>query len=387
MPNETREERREHSAASRRVLRTVLITLGIFAIAFLALYLLHNFATTLLALFGGILFGILLDGAAELAQRWLRLPRWAALTLVLVVLAGAIAIFGWCNGPRIVRQAEQLGEQLPKSAEVIRSWLEQSDWGKAILSAFPSASGLDLSLGAVVGPVSQLVSAVVEVVGGLLVIFFVGVYLAAEPRLYQRGLLALFSPEHRTRGRFVILAVRKALRWWLFGQAITMSVLGTLTTVALWLMHVPLALVLGVIAGFFLFVPYLGAVAAAIPACLIALLDHPMKAVWVALIYTGIHVLEGYTITPFVQKRAVKLPPALLLSVQVLSGTFFGLLGVIFSTPLVVVVIVLVQTLYLQDVLGEKVELLGEHGNTSAEKDSAVHEPAADPISSPSSGL
>jgi predicted PurR-regulated permease PerM len=361
MPEDTRKQRREEAASSRRVLRTVLITLGIIGIGFIALYLLHNFATTLLVLFGGILFGILLDGAAELVRRWMRLPHWAALTLVIVVLVGSVALFGWVNGPRIVHQAEQLGEQLPKSADVIRSWLRQTEVGKAILSAIPSASSIHLSLEGVIGPVSQVFSILTEIVAAILIVFFVGLYLAAEPDVYSAGVLALLSPEHRLRGKEVILAVRKALRWWLLGQAFTMSVLGTLTTIALWLLNIPLALVLGIIAGLFLFVPYLGAVAAAIPACLIALMESPMKAVWVALVYTGIHVLEGYTITPFVQKHAVELPPALLLSVQVLSGTFFGLLGIIFSTPLVVVIIVLVQTLYLQDVLGEKVAVLGDH--------------------------
>lgn len=156
-------------------------------------------------------------------------------------------------------------------------------------------------------------------------------------------------------------ALGTALRWWLLGRAVTMTLMGALTTLALWFMNVPLALVLGIIAGIFLFVPYLGAVAAAIPACLIALMESPTKALWVAVVYTGVHVFEGYTITPYVQKRAVALPPAMLLSVQLLSAALFGVLGVIFSTPLMLVVIVLIQTLYLQDVLGENVALLGDH--------------------------
>nr|MDQ6913522.1 AI-2E family transporter [Verrucomicrobiota bacterium] len=73
------------------------------------------------------------------------------------------------------------------------------------------------------------------------------------------------------------------------------------------------------------------------------------------------HLFEGYCITPFVQKRAVALPPALLLSVQILSAALFGTMGVIFSTPLTVVAIVLIQTLYVHDVLGENVAVLGRH--------------------------
>ena len=108
-------------------------------------------------------------------------------------------------------------------------------------------------------------------------------------------------------------------------------------------------------------VPDLGAIAAAMPALLIGLMDSPSKALWVAAIYIWVHVFEGYCITPFVQKRAVALPPAMLLSVQILAATLFGTLGVVFSTPLTVVAIVLIQTLYLQDVLGEKVAVIGEH--------------------------
>ena len=90
-------------------------------------------------------------------------------------------------------------------------------------------------------------------------------------------------------------------------------------------------------------------------------MDGPAKAFWIAVIYTGVHVFEGYCITPFVQKRAVALPPALLLCVQILSAALFGLMGVIFSTPLTVLAIVLIQTLYVRDMLGEQVAVLGEH--------------------------
>ena len=102
---------------------------------------------------------------------------------------------------------------------------------------------------------------------------------------------------------------------------------------------------------------YLGAVAAAIPAMLIGLMESPARALVIAAIYTGVHVFEGYAITPFVQKRAVALPPALLLTVQVFAAALFGIVGIILS----VVAIVLIQTLYVQDVLGEDVAVLGEH--------------------------
>jgi predicted PurR-regulated permease PerM len=221
---------------------------------------------------------------------------------------------------------------------------------------------------ALIGSMTQALSITVEVGGGFVFIFFVGLYLAASPNDYFGPVLLLLSPEHRPRGREVLAALGQGLGWWLFGRAVTMISLGILTTLALWLFGIPLALVLGFIAGLLLFVPYLGAIAAAIPALLVALMESPAKAFWVAVIYSGVHVFEGYCITPFVQKRAVALPPGLLLSVQLLSASLFGLAGVVFSTPLTVVAIVLVQMLYVQDVLGEKVAVLGDHDKTASPK-------------------
>jgi predicted PurR-regulated permease PerM len=363
MPNELR--RKERLERRRQVLRTVLITLGIAGIAVTGLYLLRSFATTLLLVFAGILFGILLDGAADLVRTGLRLPRWAALTLVVVLLVGAVVGFGWLEGPQVAHQVQQLGKQLPQSAKLLQSQLKQTEWGRAVLENLPSLNDAQFSVVSLAGPVSQVFSVTFEILGSLLLIFFLGLYLAATPHSYRRGVLILLAPEHRPRGREVMTSLRTALRWWLLGRAVTMTVMGALTTLALWLINVPLALALGIIAAILLFVPYLGAVAAAVPACLIALMQSPMKAVWVALVYTGVHVVEGYTITPYVQRRAVALPPAMLLSVQLLSAALFGMLGIVFSTPLLGVVIVLIQTLYLQDVLGERVAVLGEHEQNS----------------------
>lgn len=341
-------------------LRSV-VALGLIIIGVIGLYLLRSFAATLLLIFAGILFGVFLDGLAALTRKWLHLPRGLALALVVIVALGCWALFIWLVGPQVVSQGQTLAQRLPHSLTLLQTRLLHYDWGRALLSSLPSFDKIQLSFAMVLGSVTQAVSITAEVAGALVFVFFVGLYLAASPKLYVPAVLLLLPVEHRARGRMVMASLGKALRWWLFGRAVTMTLMGFLTTLALWLTHVPLFLVLGVIAGVLLFVPYLGAVAAAIPAMIVGLMESPAKALWVALIYTGVHVFEGYCITPFVQKRAVALPPALLLSVQLLSATLFGLMGVIFSTPLIVVAIVLIQTLYVQDVLGEEVAVLGEH--------------------------
>ncbi|HEY1582377.1 MAG TPA: AI-2E family transporter [Chthoniobacterales bacterium] len=342
-------------------LRSVLITLGLVALALVGLYLLRSFAAALLLIFAGILFGIFLNGLTNLAVAWLRLPRWAALTLICVLLLGAAGAFIWLAGPQVVGQMQQLAKQLPKSISALLDRLRRYDWGRALLGNMPSLGKMHWSIEALLGPVTQAFSITIEIIGWFVFVFFVGLYLAAAPSDYLDPALLVLAPTHRARGREVFHALGQGLGWWLFGRAVTMTSLGIVTALALWLFGIPLALVLGMIAGLLLFVPYIGAIAAAIPALLVALMESPAKALWVLVIYTAVHVFEGYFITPFVQRRAVALPPGLLLSVQILSASLFGLGGLVFSTPLTVVGIILVQMLYVQDVLGEKVAVLGDH--------------------------
>jgi predicted PurR-regulated permease PerM len=139
-----------------------------------------------------------------------------------------------------------------------------------------------------------------------------------------------------------------------------MAVVGVLTAIGLWVAGVPLAFVLGLIAALLSFVPYIGPLAAVIPAALVALAEDPTKVIYVFALYGAVQLLESYLITPLIQERAVSIPPAVLIAAQVIMGVLAGAAGVLMATPLAVVLIVLVQMLYLEDVLGDSVSTLGE---------------------------
>jgi predicted PurR-regulated permease PerM len=139
-----------------------------------------------------------------------------------------------------------------------------------------------------------------------------------------------------------------------------MAVVGFLTAVGLWVAGIPLAFVLGLIAALLSFVPYIGPIASVVPAALVALAESPTKVLYVFIIYGVVQLLESYLITPLIQERAVSIPPAVLISAQVIMGILAGAIGVLMATPLAVVLIVLVQMLYLADVLGDPVSTLGE---------------------------
>jgi predicted PurR-regulated permease PerM len=130
------------------------------------------------------------------------------------------------------------------------------------------------------------------------------------------------------------------------GQFISMAVIGIITTSGLLIVGAPMAVALGVLAGLLTFIPYVGGIAAAMPALLIAFTRGGHMVLSVLLVYLIAHVVEGYIVGPFVQHRLLYLPPALILVMQFVLQLFAGIPGVMLATPLMVVAMVLIKELY-----------------------------------------
>jgi predicted PurR-regulated permease PerM len=133
---------------------------------------------------------------------------------------------------------------------------------------------------------------------------------------------------------------------------VSMLVVGVLTGLGLWLIGVPSALALGLLAGVLEFIPLAGPVLAAIPALLLALTVGVDTALWAGGLMLLIQQIEGNLIQPLVQRYAVQLPPALFLFALIGFAAMFGAIGIVLAAPLTVVVYVLNKRLYVQDALG-----------------------------------
>jgi predicted PurR-regulated permease PerM len=144
------------------------------------------------------------------------------------------------------------------------------------------------------------------------------------------------------------------------GRMASMTMVGLLTYIGLSLIGVPLSLALGIVTGILEFVPYLGPILALIPTVLVALLESPVLALYVMPVYGAVQFAESYLITPLISARAVSIPPAYLIMVQVVGGVLAGAIGVLLSEPLVVVIAIIVQMLYIEDTLGDSVRVMGE---------------------------
>lgn len=323
-----------------------------------------------LVLFVTILFAVLLDGVTRLAMCWLRLPRPLALTLaILVIVAFLAGIFAF-GGLRIASEAPALQRNMQQSMQRI----EQSLRGTGIerkLHAMGVSSGKltpdSLSKGAgpgffpgVFSHVQGYLSTSVEMVADLFIIIVAGIYFAASPHFYIDTPLKLVPARRRERLRLVAREVGHGLRRWLLGTFISMLAVGIVTGIGLTLLHVPLAGLLAIIACLLTFIPYLGTIISMVPALLLALLVSPTTMVYVLLLYLFAHALEGYLVTPMVQSRTVRLIPGWLILSELVGGLAAGVFGVLIAAPLLVTITITVQLLYMEDVLGDSMRVLGE---------------------------
>ena len=142
---------------------------------------------------------------------------------------------------------------------------------------------------------------------------------------------------------------------WLGGRFLLMLSNGALTAAGLWLLGVPLALSLGIIAGASNFIPNIGPWIAAVPAVLIGFLQGPQQALYVALLYLLLQALDGYVPTPLVDRKSVKLAPVLTITAQVLLGVAFAFIGILLASPLTAAAVILVNMVYVEGVLGDRV--------------------------------
>ena len=334
--------------------RRVLIVLGLTT-AFAALALLLWAAVDVfLVVFAGVLLAVFLRGLADLLHHYTGLPRSWSLAVVGLALAALLGLGGWFLASQVAQQFDEFGHSLRAAWGQAQQYLHQYEWGRQALTV----TSLDQWMpgrGNLLGRVSGVFSTALGALANLLVILFIGIYLAVDPGLYRRGVLHLVPLRGRPRAAEVLDAVGYTLRWWLAARLLTMTVVGILTAAGLWLLNIPLVLPLSLLAFGLSFVPYFGPILSAVPAVLIGMTAEggPINGLYVALLYLGVQTVESYLIQPLVQRRAVSMPPALLISVQVLLGVLLGTMGVILASPLAAAGLVLVKMLYVEDTLGD----------------------------------
>jgi predicted PurR-regulated permease PerM len=297
--------------------------LAILAIIFLA--------QPLLLIFAGIVLASMLDGGTRLLGRVLPIGRgWR---LAMVTLAG-VAFIVWTifyAGSELAGQAERLREVITLQANRILAWGNE-------LGLVQGGAGIEQLGGQLMGTLGRLGSAVSSALGAvtsMVMILVIGIFIAVEPRLYQRGVAWMLPMGSRDRFYRTASRMGFTMRRLMAGRLVGMAVEGFGTWLLLLAGGVPMAALLGLITGLLAFIPNIGAIVSGVLMVLAGFSVSFNHGLWAIAVYFVVQNVDGYLIVPYVARRTVDLAPALVLGAQLLFGALFGILGLALADPIV----------------------------------------------------
>ncbi len=314
--------------------------------------LLWKLAGVLLLFFSAIVFAIALSAMADGLRRVVPIPRkvavLAAAALIVAVLGAVVVMFGW----RIVAQYEEITGKIRESVHILMVFTRSQGWGQALILRANGAKVSDATdtlaplLGSLLTGTARYATYVVIVVA-------CSIFLALDPGRCRDGVLTLLPPAPRALCSDFLSRSGVILRQWLLSRLIVMVALGVLVSIGLTMLGIAGAITLGLTGGLLTFIPFIGALMAAVPAVLVALTVSPQTAVLTGFMFWGAHFIEGTFITPLVQDESVDLPPVLTIISTLAFTVVFGPSGVLLASPLVLVIVTAVRVYYLEGRLGQ----------------------------------
>jgi predicted PurR-regulated permease PerM len=309
----------------RREMAKAAVWLGM-ALAILGVIVLGQ---PLLLIIGGAIFAVFLDGGVRMLGRYLPIPRGWRLLIVLLLGFGFLGWVFWFAGTTIAAQFEALREVVTAQFNRLMHFAES-------MGLMPKGQPTDLG-SQLLGGVGRLTSAVGSVIGAVasvIAMIVIGIFLASEPRLYDRGIAWMLPLRARTGFYRIAEHAGFTLRRLLFGRLIAMVFEGVFTWFMLTIGGVPMAGLLGLVTGVLAFIPNIGAITSGVLMIAVGFSASSGQGIWCIIVYFLVHNIDAYVVVPYVARRTVDLAPAVLLAMQLLMGALFGILGVLFADPI-----------------------------------------------------
>ena len=370
------------------IFRAVVIAMALWV----GLQLLWSVYPLVFLVFLGTLFGLAVASGVDVLERF-RIRRGIASALIVFSVVAALGgTLAW-TGPTLIDQSKELQTQVPAALEKLQEWVDSQRNGviaTVIKSAAAPATGApvvppvptpttaagrkqaaaiadslalpstaikkkasDLMISASKYLVSFL-SSTVTILGGVVLMIFLSIYIGAEPDVYRGWILSVVPAQHRAHIRLVLGEMSSVLRKWLVTQMIAMLVIGLASMAVLLIMGVKAPYALAIIAGLMEFVPTVGPVISAVPAILMAFVDSPQLAAYVAVAYWGIQFVENNLLIPFLMRGEMDLPPAITIVAQALMTIVFGFIGLMVAVPLTAAVLVPIRMIAIRENAREK---------------------------------
>jgi putative permease len=314
----------------RNEFKRACVWVGVVGFAVLAVYI----SQALLVIFGAMVFATMLDGGARLLGRVLPIKRgWRLGLIIALTIAFLVWLFSFA-GSQISQQAAQLPALVGEQIGRFFGWLQT----KGLAVNHDDIGKLAGTFASGVGIVTHAIGGILGAGATLVLILTIGLYLAFEPRLYERG-FAWVLPQD-SRGEFYETTGRMAftLRRLMAGRLVGMAFEGVFIFLALFIYGVPMAALLGIITALLAFLPNIGAIISGILMVLVGFSGGTEMGVYTIVVYFVVQNIDGNIVVPLIARRTVDLAPALVLAFQLIMGILFGILGLFLADPLLAMI-------------------------------------------------
>ena len=314
----------------RQEMKKAAVWLGM-AVAILAVFFL---AQPLLLILAGIVFASILDGGTRLLGRVLPIGRGWRLAIVTVAGLGFVVWTFYFAGVTLAEQAERLREVLTLQANKMLAWAN----GMGLVQGGAQVEQLGGQIMGSLGRLGSAVSSALGAVTSMVMIIVIGIFIAVEPRLYERGVAWMLPMRSRDGFYRTASDMGFTLRRLMAGRMVGMFVEGIGTWLLLMLGGVPMAALLGILTGLLAFIPNIGAIVSGVLIVLAGFSVGVNEGLWAIAVYFIVQTVDGYLIVPYVARRTVDLAPALVLGAQLLFGALFGIMGLALADPIVAMI-------------------------------------------------
>jgi predicted PurR-regulated permease PerM len=323
-------------------------TVAIVALLVVSILIARVAFNVLLMVLAGSLIAVYFHGLGDIIERRTKLSRRICMTISVVGSFAILALLLWFMGTKIQGQIAVLSESLPHTVSTAKAKLAESPLGAKALTYFSGDNEDKLFVTA-----QRFFSTSFGVLGNLYIILFLGIFFTASPTIYKDGIVKLFPDSNKPLAKKIIDRTSQALKGWLKGMMLSMVLVTVILTIGLSIIGIPVALVLALITGLLKLVPNFGSLAAMIPGVLLGLTISVNTAIITALLYIVTQTIVSNIVTPLIQEKMINIPPALTIISQVIMGTLSGVLGIILAIPVLSIIIILVDELYIKKINNE----------------------------------
>jgi predicted PurR-regulated permease PerM len=291
-------------------------------------------AQPILLIIGGLVLAAMFDGGARLLGRVLPIARGFRLTIVVLAVFGFMYWTFAFTGSELASQAASLQAIVENQIETIGNQIAAAGFN---ISA-DDVKGFGSQILNSVGRVTAAVSSVVGTLTNMAMMLVLAIFIAAEPRMYERGVAWMLPLAEREHFYGTAEKIGRVLRRLMAGRLLGMAVEGFGTWILLSLGGVPMAALLGILTGLLAFLPNIGAIVSGALIILVGFSAGVDVGLYAIFVYFVVQMVDGYLIVPMVAKRAVDLAPALVLGAQILFGALFGILGLALADPIIAMI-------------------------------------------------